>query len=92
MQANVVSAEHSKVEAKIYGELSSKTQYWKKDNYIKSMMGGKHKITKKAEDGFEKVISRLHMLTKKITNEYRPKSHGQNFMEKLSEVKEGNQV
>eukprot|EP00039_Didymoeca_costata_P022415 m.4441 g.4441 ORF g.4441 m.4441 type:complete len:494 (-) comp2986_c0_seq1:139-1620(-) len=53
-EANVVSAEHSKVEAKIYGELSSKTQYWKKDNYIKSMMGGKHKITKKAEDGFEK--------------------------------------
>ena len=42
------------MEAKISGELQNKHTLWKKDNYQKSVTKGKHKVTRKAEEGFTK--------------------------------------
>jgi len=55
VEADANSKEHLRVEQKITGELQNKTTHWRKDNYQKAIMTSKHKLTKKVEDGFEKV-------------------------------------
>jgi len=54
-EADRSATEHLRVEGKISGELQNKHTLWKKDNYQKgTVTKGKHKVTRKAEDGFNK--------------------------------------